>query len=63
MVAFSIAYLKAFKYLLDSTSNGTVNTADGNSRGSRQNFFDPNSTRVWPAFVYLRPEMATMSPV
>jgi hypothetical protein len=41
MVAFSIAYLKAFKYLFDSTSNGTVNTADGSYNESKQNLFPP----------------------
>ena len=37
--------------------------AEGSSKGSKQNFLDPNSTKVWPALVYLSPEIATISPV
>jgi hypothetical protein len=57
-----MAYLNWLRFLFDKTSKGTVKTADGRSNFYRTNLFEPFYIRVSPAFVFFKPEIATISP-
>lgn len=57
-----MAYRNSFCLDLERSSIGMVKMAEGSSSFSSTNWESPPSVRVYPARVYLSPEMATMSP-